>query len=93
MCGKAGQRAGDAHLLPRHADAHPAEPVQPVRAGIYSFALPAAFAVEGFDQHQEAVLPGGQVAGQFGDLLAQAGQFCALGEDLFQSHFASPLQL
>jgi hypothetical protein len=58
---------------------------------MYSFPLPAVLAVEGLDQHQEAVLAGSQMPGQFGDLLAQAGQFCALGEDLFQSHFASPL--
>jgi hydroxymethylglutaryl-CoA lyase len=33
----------------------------------------AVLAVEGLDQHQEAVFAGVQVTGQFGDLLAQAG--------------------
>jgi hypothetical protein len=54
----------------------------------YSFALPAVLAVEGLDQHQKAVLAGIQMPGQFGDLLAQAGQFLSLGEDVL--HCDSP---
>jgi hypothetical protein len=51
---------------------------------------PPFLPVKGLDQHQEAVFAGIEMGGQFGDLVAEADQFCLAGEAVL--HGFSPLQ-